>query len=49
MPLNQSGGAMPRGLKIKDKNDLAEHGKAKRIVIKIAGSEKLDTDMIAKG
>ena len=49
MPLNQAGGPMPRGLQVNDVNALPPKQNAKRIIIKIAGSEKLDVDMIAKG
>lgn len=49
MPLSQSGGAKPKGLKVKDKAALEGKQGARQIIIKIAGNEKLDTDIIVKG
>jgi len=49
MPLNQAGGPMPRGLKIKNKANLEEKDDLPVIQIKISGIEKIDHDMISKG
>lgn len=48
-PLNQAGCAKPRGLSIRDKEDLAEREDTKVIRVKISGAEKVDLDNIAKG
>ncbi len=49
MPLTQAGGAMPQGLQVNNMNALPPKENAKRIIIKIAGSENVEHDMVSKG
>ncbi|WP_199524525.1 PAAR-like domain-containing protein, partial [Pseudoalteromonas sp. bablab_jr011] len=44
MPLMQSGGPAPRGLKVQDRDSLQAENAGKKIIVKLSGAEKLDED-----
>lgn len=44
MPLMQSGGPAPKGLKVQDRDSLQAENAGKKIIVKLSGAEKLDED-----